>query len=247
MANRNRVYVTKWSYDDKGSVETYDCSGNKIKFVHAKNSSFGGITISRLGFIFVINTTKNRIEEFSGADGKKVKDFKLSLCADAYAVDILPTGEVIVVDQEKNRVVIYPNVKKSSSQPKILKNELIKNPHDVAACADGFYITCLGSRCLLKMDLDGNIVWKHSGQADDSTKESGIFHGVCTDESGNVYVVDRENEAVIVLTKDGELKGRIRVRERAFKGQRPWFISVRDTILAVLFSHNTVRTYQLVN
>ena len=245
VANRNKIYVTRWTYNESGGVCTFDSNGKKMKFVHSGHHNYSGITLSKLGFIFALNTSKTRVEEFGGVDGKKVKQIKLDLCRDPQAVDIMPSGEILVVDQEKHRIIVYPHSKKGGAKPRIITNELLREPYDIATCEDGFYITSGRTRTLLKMDLDGNIEWKYNEQSRDGKKTVKLLQGVCTDEVGDVYVVDRDNNAILVLTSDGDFKGRIKVKETANKNQRPWYVSIRDGIMAVLFSHNLVRTYQL--
>lgn len=244
IANSNRIYVTRWTYDEDGTVCTFDRNGKKSKFIHSGRHNYSGITLSKLLFVFTLNTSKNRIEEYSGVDGKKVKFIKLDLCRDPHAVDIMPTGEILVIDQERNCVIVYPNSKKGNTKPRILKHDLVKEPYDIATTADGFYITCAITRCLVKMDLEGNIIWSY-GNTSGTKRRLKVPQGVCVDDVGHVYVVDRGNDTIFVFTKDGELKGRI-AEEKGEQMQKPWYISVRDGIMAVLFSHNVVKTYQFL-
>lgn len=244
VAGKNRIYVTRWTYDDNGAIETFDKSGNKVKCIHSGRYNYSGVTLSKLGFVFSLNTSKNRVEEYGSADGKKVKHFKLETCSDPQAVDIMPTGEVLVVDQERHRIVIYPNNKKSSAKPRAIKHSLLREPYDVAAINDCFYVTCAATRCLLKMDLEGNVLWSF-GQSEDTRNKLKTPKGVCVDEVGLVYVVDCGHNCIYVINKDGQLKGKITQNDKV-QMKQPWNVSVRDGLLAVLFSHNIVKTYQFV-
>lgn len=245
VASKNRIYATRWTYDEDGTVSTFDGSGKKIKFIHnGGHYNYSGITISKLGFVFALNTSKNRVEEYSGIDGKKKRQFKLDGCRDPQAIAIMPTtGEVLVVDQERNCIIVYPNHKKTDAKPRHIKHELIKEPYDVAAAQDGFYVTCAGTHCVVKFDIEGKVIWSH-GNKKDPKRRFKKPQGVCVDESGNtVYVVDRLNHSIFVFSKDGELKGKL-VEKVDGQLQNPWYMSVRDGILAVLFSHNIIRTYE---
>jgi len=245
VANNNKIYATRWTYDEDGSVWTFDRNGKKMKFLQSGHHDYTGITLSKLGFIFALNSSKKRVEEFNGINGKKVKQFKLDLCSDPHAVGIMPTGEVLVVDQEKNSIIVYPNNKKLSVKPRRIKHELIQEPYDIATTAEGFYVTCAKTRCLLKMDLSGNVIWTYGGSSV-GKRRLRAPQGVCIDDEGRVYVVDKGNHNVLVFTKDGELKGHLCDKDSPEPMKNPWYISVRDGLLAILFSHNVVKTYNFV-
>lgn len=244
VASKNKIHVTRWTYDDDGAIDTFDQNGKKMKCIHSGHQSFTGITLSKLGFLFALNTTKKRIEEYGSADGRKVKNFKLDYCNDPQAVDIMPSGELLVVDQERHRVIVYPNNRKSNSKPRAITHSLLREPYDVAATNDGFYVTCAATHCLLKMDLNGEVLWSF-GDSGDSSKKFKAPQGVCVDEVGMIYVVDKALNCIYMFNKDGQLKGRITDKGREAM-KRPWYISVKDGLMAVLFSHNIVKTYQFV-
>lgn len=242
VANKNKIHVTRWTYDDDGAIDTFDQNGKKVKCIHSGHQNFSGVTLSRLGFLFALNTSKNRIEEYGSADGRKVKNFKLDICSDPQAVDIMPSGEVLVVDQERHRIIVYPNNKRSISKPRAITHSLLREPYDIATTNGAFYVTCAATHCVLKMDLDGEVLWSY-GQSDKTSKRFKSPQGVCVDEVGLVYVVDKVLNCIYVFNKDGQLKGRITDKGRGAM-KRPWYVSVRDGLLAVLFSHNIVKTYQ---
>lgn len=237
VANKNRIYVTRWTYDDSGAITTFDGSGNKVKFIKGSRHNYSGITLSKLGYIFALNTSKHRIEEYNGANGKAIKYMKLDLCRDPQAIDMMPSGEVLVVDQEGNAVILYPNVK--SGKPKVIKHEEIREPYDIACVDNAFYVTCAATKCVLKMSVAGELLWSYGTKSTKGKLKKP--QGVCTDEDGKLYVVDANG--ILVFSEDGELEGRLYEKQTA-QTRKPWYISVRDGLIAVLCDRNVVKLYQ---
>lgn len=243
VSNKNRILVSRWTYDDNGSISAYDTTGKKVKFVHNSKHNYSGLTISKLGFIFAINTSKHRIEEYGGADGKKVKTFKLDSCRDPWSLDVMPaSGNIVVVNQDAHSVLIYPQSK--GEKPKVIRHELLKEPYDVACAEDGFYVTCAATRHVLKFDTSGDFLWSYNGTKEGKSK-LGFPQGICLDSDGLIYIVDKQNCSILVLNSDGEVKGRLRDEEKT-TNRMPWYVSIRDGIIAILFDHNVVKTYEFI-
>lgn len=240
VANRNKIHVTRWTYDDRGAVTTYDANGMKVKFISGHHN-YSGIAISKMGFIFVINTSKGKLEEYSSETGKKIRSSKLEMCRDPHAVDVTAAGEIVVVDQEANAIRIYPNAK--CREPKVVRHELMKEPNDVVCTDDGFFVSCGKTKCILKFNYSGEKVWAFNDNPEGKSK---LRHpkGMCVDEKGSLYVVDRDNKSILVFNKSGELKGRLCDKEHE-TSRKPWYISVRDGTIGILYEHNLVRTYKL--
>jgi len=234
--------VTRWTFDDNGSVQTFDGQGKKIKLLQCNKCNYSGISLSKLGFVFTLNVSKHRIEEYSGVNGKKIKSIKLErVCRDPHALDVMETGQVLVVDQESNKIIVYPN-SRVNKPPTVIKHELMREPCDVAATKDCFVVTSMLTKSLLKLDLNGKLIWSY-GLRGGSKGKLLKPHGVCVDEEGRIYVVDQGVNTIYRFTADGELEGKLCDKQNGTM-KMPWYVSVRGGIVAVLYRHNIAATYE---
>lgn len=80
-------------------------------------------------------------------------------------------------------------------------------PTDIAVAKDGsFYVSDgYGNNRIIKFSAGGNYLFEW-GKKGNKESEFDIPHGICLDDSGNVYVADRENNRVQVFDSSGKFK-----------------------------------------
>jgi HEAT repeat protein len=89
------------------------------------------------------------------ADGKELKSFPVENVNNYCAMDVLPTGRVLVPQQSLNRIVEY------SSEGKIVWHATVQQPTAVARLPNGnTLVACRDTQQVLEMERNGKTVWE---------------------------------------------------------------------------------------
>jgi tripartite motif-containing protein 71 len=169
------------------------------------------------GNIYVVDTKNNRIQKFNsagnfilafGKEGDGPGDFK-----DPCGIDIGPTGNVYVADTWNGRVEVFSNT--GSFLLEVGKDRGMWGPRDVGVDKEGnIYVCDTGFGRIEKFDEKGryltSIGKKGGGKGPAEFIEP---FSIKQGPDGNMYVLDRKNYRVQVLSTSGRF-----VREWKVKG-----------------------------
>jgi DNA-binding beta-propeller fold protein YncE len=220
-----------------------------------------GVAVNSKGHIFVFNRgTRTQLLEFN-ADGSFVRYIGNDLYGFSFAhvvridhedniwcvdegsnmvIKFSPAGEVLLVLGRKPESVEAPA---AGDPPRPPRPEWFNRPTDVAWDAAGniFVSDGYGNSRVAKFDKDGNFL-KAWGQRGSAPGEFHLLHSLAVDNSGRVYVGDRENKRIQVFDGEGKFL------TQWTQAGAPWAICITPGPQQFLYSSDsdaTGRIYKL--
>jgi DNA-binding beta-propeller fold protein YncE len=208
----------------EAKVMAFDADPKPVKLppdVHL--GEVAGVAVNSKGHIFAYHRgARTQLIEFD-ADGKFLRYIGNDLYGFAFAhvvkidkhdniwcvdegsnmvIEFDPSGEVVLVLGRKPESVEAPAAGEPQRPP---RQEWFNRPTDVGwdAAGDIFVGDGYGNSRVAKFDKDGNFI-KAWGQRGTAPGEFHLPHTLVTDDSGNVYVGDRENKRIQVFDSDGK-------------------------------------------
>jgi DNA-binding beta-propeller fold protein YncE len=220
-----------------------------------------GVAVNSKGHIFVFNRgTRTQLMEFN-PDGSFVRFIGNDLYGFSFAhvvridkddniwcvdegsnmvIKFSPAGEVLLVLGRKPESV---EAAAAGDPPRPPRPEWFNRPTDVAWDADGniFVADGYGNSRVAKFDKDGNFL-KAWGQRGSAPGEFHLLHSLAIDNSGRVYVGDRENKRIQIFDGEGKFLA------QWTQAGAPWAICITPGPNQYLYSSDsdaTGRIYKL--
>jgi DNA-binding beta-propeller fold protein YncE len=214
-----------------------------------------GVAVNSEGHIFVYHRgARTQLLEFA-ADGKFLRSIGDDLYGFAFAhvvkidshdniwcvdegsnmvIEFNPAGEVLLVLGRKPEAVETPHPGEPQPAP---RQEWFDRPTDVGWDSAGniFVADGYGNSRVAKFDKDGNFI-KSWGQRGSAPGEFHLPHSLVVDNSGKVYVGDRENKRIQVFDGDGKF-----LSQWTNVGA-PWAICITPGPKQVLYSSDSNAT-----
>jgi DNA-binding beta-propeller fold protein YncE len=204
VRNEHRV-----SLEPQNILETGGAAGaDKGFFATPKD-----IAVDKEGNIYVVDSANERIQKFNatgnfilswGQKGEGPGDFK-----EPCGIDIGPDGNIYVADTWNGRVEIFSNT--GSFLLEVGRDRGMWGPRDVGVDSKGnIYVCDTGFGRIEKFDPKGRYLTTFGKKGDAKTppgKGPGEFNepfSVSQGPDGNMYILDRKNYRVQVLTTSGE-------------------------------------------
>ena len=168
-----------------------------------------GIAVDPKGNVYVAEIN-NRIQEFD-SNGKFITQWRLAGATDpkvsrinGIAVD--RSGNVYVADGQTHSIQKFDSSGNYLTQwDSYGKGQVLQNMRGIAVDNSG-HVYVLHDRWLVKFDSMGKFI-KRFEQTIDSENDFEDMHSVAVDAGGKIYVVDPDNEA-LVLDPSGKLAGK---------------------------------------
>ena len=188
------------------------------------------IAVDKDGNIYVADSKNNRIQKFNsagifilawGKEGNAPGDLK-----EPCGLDVGPDGNIYVADTWNGRVQIFTNT--GSFLQAMGQDQGLWGPRDVAVDKDGNVYVCDTGNCVVyKLDKAGRLLsmWGKKGgtnvftdkekknRVKDKPGEFSEPFSIKQGPDGNMYIVDRKNFRIQVMTTSGKY-----VREFEVKG-----------------------------
>jgi len=199
-------------------VQRFDSSGNFITKLESYGSNDGkfnnplGIAVDTLGNMYVADTGNNRIQKFDG-DGNFCETLGSQKLGDGelyYPEDIVvdASGNVYVADSDNFRIQKFDScgnfITKWGSYG-VNDGEFIGITGIAVDPVGNVYVTewdyDLQFTCIQKFDNEGNFITKWNSFGSSSLSAP---CGIAVDDSGNVYVVDRNANCILKFDSSGK-------------------------------------------
>lgn len=172
-----------------------------------------GVAVNSKGHIFIFNTGHYQLMEFDGK-GHFVKAWGEGLFQDPHGLRIdkedniwttdLSTHLILKFSPEGKLLIVLGEKGTSGLRNETRGTPLFNRPADIAFASNGdiYVADGYGNHRIVKLDKYGNWIksWGEKG------KETGNFdnpHNVVVDQSGKVYVADRNNLRVQIFSPEG--------------------------------------------
>lgn len=166
------------------------------------------IAVDSEGNIYIVDSRNHRIQKFNstgvfltawGKMGDKPGQFK-----EPCGIDIGPDGNIYVADTWNGRAQVFDSSGKFIRE--FGKEKGMWGPRDLAVDKDGFVYVCDTGNCIInKFNQNGLYVTtfgkRGGGSVPGEFKEP---FGIKQGPDGNLYVIDRKNFRIQVLTTDGK-------------------------------------------
>ncbi|WP_128895474.1 peptidyl-alpha-hydroxyglycine alpha-amidating lyase family protein [Longirhabdus pacifica] len=167
------------------TVIVFDSITKQVKAEWGENvfQSPHGIEIDEENNVWITDTAQNKVYTFT-ADGELIS---------SYGEDYPFYMETAL--RVRNELPNFPTG---------IKENMFARPTDVTVNEDGSFIVSDGYRNsrIVKFDAEGNFLWEKN-ELGDEIEEFHLPHGISQDQSGNIYVADRNNARIQVLDDSG--------------------------------------------
>jgi DNA-binding beta-propeller fold protein YncE len=168
-----------------------------------------GVAVDGDENVYVFNRSPHPLIQFTPA-GKFMRSLLEGMITSAHSVRVDGYGNIWVVDVKGHTVLkLNPagrvTIVLGRRDAPGTNETSFDQPTDVAVAPSGdFYVTDgYGNSRVLKFSKDGTLV-KQWGKKGSAPGEFNLPHAVVLDSSGRVYIGDRNNDRIQIVTPDGE-------------------------------------------
>lgn len=218
-------YISSWVWPEKDSVSHRGGEGSGVStspsgyvyYLHRGDGSYANEELITTPTITVFDPNTNEIvDEFGDNLFQSPHGIEVDSQNNIWVTDIM-LNKVFKLDERGNVLAAFGDDYRLGTETSLrIRNELpnfpvpmneytFARPTDVTVMEDGSFIVADGYRNhrIVKFNRDGNIQWEVNAYGS-SDGEFNLPHGITHDQSGNIYVADRNNARIQVFDQDGQ-------------------------------------------
>lgn len=216
-------YESTWTWSGADSTTAGQGSGvasspsGNIYYLHRGDGSFANEDIITTPTITVFDPETNEVIDELGADlFKSPHGIEVDSQNNIWVTDIMlnkvfkldERGQVIATFGEDYRLGTETSLRIRNELPNFpvpMNDYTFARPTDVTVMDDGSFVVADGYRNhrIVKFSSDGDMQWEVDAYGS-SDGEFNLPHGIAHDESGRIYVADRNNARVQVFDQQGQ-------------------------------------------
>ncbi|XP_013403445.1 tripartite motif-containing protein 3-like [Lingula anatina] len=205
-------YVWDISCSQSGTMYLVSVLSGKLTAISPSHEVIFQVDVPRPRGVTVLSDDRLVVTCYDGcrvysSSGKHVKTFGQGDVPGLRGVTVDNNGHILVCDKNDKCICVYDAVQYSLINK--ISVPMRNNPQYIAVlpCRDTIVVSDIGRHCVYGVTPQGDVVFQY-GTPGERGSGDGYLNSpsvVCTDSVGHIFIADKWNHRVVVLTSDGQL------------------------------------------